>query len=65
MPHLHLGRLHRRTGELDAARDALRQALHLLERDDAHRLALFGGGFRRDALVALCRRELAGCGDGG
>ncbi|HUQ07296.1 MAG TPA: protein-glutamate O-methyltransferase CheR [Kofleriaceae bacterium] len=63
MAHLHLGRLRRRLDDVDGARASLRQALHLLEVDDVHRIALFGGGFRRDALVALCRRELAACGD--
>ncbi len=62
MPRLHLGLMARRAGDLTAARRELGQALALLEREDASRLILFGGGFNRDALVALCRAELAHCG---
>jgi len=62
MPRLHLGLLARRTGELAAARRELEAALALLHREDASRLLLFGGGFSRDALAALCRSELVACG---
>jgi chemotaxis protein methyltransferase CheR len=62
MPHLHLGLLARRTGDREAARRELTQALMLLQREEASRLLLFGGGFSREALVALCRSELAACG---
>jgi chemotaxis protein methyltransferase CheR len=62
MPRLHLGLLRRRAGDPDAARAELSQALALLQREDASRLLLFGGGFGRDALVALCRAELQLCG---
>jgi chemotaxis protein methyltransferase CheR len=34
----------------------------LLQREEAPRLLLFGGGFRREALLALCRAELLACG---
>jgi chemotaxis protein methyltransferase CheR len=34
----------------------------LLEREEASRLLLFGGGFTRDALIALCRAELVSAG---
>ena len=54
MPRLHLGLMARRVGDREAARRELTQALFLLEREDAARLLLFGGGFNRDALVALC-----------
>ncbi len=62
MPRLHLGLLSLRTGDTEAARRALGQALHLLQREDPSRLLLFGGGFKRDALVALCRAQLRACG---
>ena len=57
-PRLHLGLLARRSGDLAAARRHLEQAVVLLEREDASRLLLFGGGFSRDALLDLCRSEL-------
>jgi chemotaxis protein methyltransferase CheR len=59
MPRLHLGLVARRAGERDTARRELEQAIALLEREDASRLLLFGGGFHRDALIAVCRAELA------
>ncbi len=62
MPRLHLGLLSRRTGDLRAARRELEQALALLEREEASRVLLFGGGFSRDALISLCRAELLSCG---
>lgn len=62
MPHLHLGLLARRTGDLLSARRELQQALMLLQREDSSRVLLFGGGFSRDALLALCRAELSACG---
>ena len=58
MPRLHLGLLAGRTGEQDTARHELAQALVLLEREDASRLLLFGGGFNREALMALCESAL-------
>jgi chemotaxis protein methyltransferase CheR len=62
MPRLHLGLLARRAGDRAAARRELGQALVLLQREDASRLLMFGGGFGRHALVALCRAELLACG---
>lgn len=62
MPRLHMGLLARRAGDRDTARRELTQALSLLEREDASRVLLFGGGFSRDALIALGRTELASCG---
>lgn len=62
MPRLHLGLLARRSGERDTARRELAQALILLKREDASRLLLFGGGFNRDALIALCGSALRDCG---
>jgi len=58
MPRLHLGLIARRAGDRATARKELGQALALLPREDASRLLLFGGGFSRDALIALCRAEL-------
>jgi chemotaxis protein methyltransferase CheR len=63
MPRLHLGRLLRREGDRKGARRELRVALTLLLREDASRLLLFGGGFSRNALLALCRGELVACGE--
>ena len=59
MPHLHLGLMARRRRDADSARHELVQALALLEREDASRLLLFGGGFSRGALLTLCRTELS------
>jgi chemotaxis protein methyltransferase CheR len=65
MPRLHLGLLARRAGDRETARRELAQALELLRREESARLLLFGGGFSRDALIALCRAELVVCGGGG
>jgi chemotaxis protein methyltransferase CheR len=62
MPRLHLGLLARRAGDSGTARRELAQALALLQREDASRLLLFGGGFNREALLGLCRAELIACG---
>jgi chemotaxis protein methyltransferase CheR len=62
MPRLHLGLLARRTGDRAAAQRELGQALVLLQREDSSRLLLFGGGFGREALIALARAELIICG---
>jgi chemotaxis protein methyltransferase CheR len=62
MPRLHLGLLARRGGDRDSARRELSQALFLLEREEASRLLLFGGGFNREALITLCETALAECG---
>ncbi|HSV52030.1 MAG TPA: CheR family methyltransferase [Burkholderiaceae bacterium] len=62
MPRLHLGLQARRSGDHEAARRELQQALILLQREQASRLLLFGGGFGREALAALCRAELRACG---
>ncbi|RYZ04586.1 MAG: protein-glutamate O-methyltransferase CheR [Myxococcales bacterium] len=58
MPHLHLGLMARRRRDAAGARAELTLALSLLEREEAARLLLFGGGFSRGALVSLCRSEL-------
>jgi chemotaxis protein methyltransferase CheR len=62
MPRLHMGLLARRAGQRDVARRELGMALPLLQREDASRLLLFGGGFNRDTLAALCRAELSAAG---
>lgn len=61
MPRLHLGLLARRAGDNGAARRELEHALALLDREEGSRVVLFGGGFSREALVALCRAELVRC----
>jgi chemotaxis protein methyltransferase CheR len=62
MPRLHLGLMARRAGDGEGARRELGQALVLLRREDASRLLLFGGGFGREALIALCGAELKSAG---
>jgi chemotaxis protein methyltransferase CheR len=62
MPRLHLGLMARRDGDREGAIRELRQALVLLKCEDASRLLLFGGGFGREALIALCRAELSSAG---
>ena len=58
LPHLRLGLLARRRGEVVAARRELRRALELLEGESTERLRRFGGGFERDDLRRLCRDEI-------
>lgn len=62
MPRLHLGLLQRRGGNRPAARIEFGHALTLLQQEDSLRLLLFGGGFGREALIALCRAEFIVCG---
>jgi chemotaxis protein methyltransferase CheR len=64
MPRLLLGLLARRAGADDDARRELRRARELLRGEDAARLLLFGGGFGREALIALAEGELVALGDG-
>jgi chemotaxis protein methyltransferase CheR len=65
MPRLHLGLLAKRAGDLESARRELGQAEVLLQREEASRILLFGGGFRRDGLLQLCRAGLRACGGAG
>ena len=58
MPRLRLGLLARRRGEHRTAGPELDSALSLLREEREERIALFGGGFGRAALTALCRAEL-------
>jgi len=62
MPRLRLGLLTRRRGENRIAGPELDRALTLLRQERDERIALFGGGFGRIALTALCRAELEACG---
>jgi chemotaxis protein methyltransferase CheR len=62
MPRLHLGLMAKRAGDWEGAQRQLGQALLLLKRENASRLLLFGGGFGREALIALCRAELKSAG---
>jgi len=62
MPRLHCGLLARHAGDRNGARRELQQALVLLKREDISRLLLFGGGFTREALIALCQSAIAECG---
>jgi chemotaxis protein methyltransferase CheR len=57
MAHLHAGLLARRRGDVRGAGRLLDQAIVLFGREDEARLLLFGGGFGRESLVALCRTE--------
>ena len=59
MPHLHLGLMARRMGERETAQRELTQAALLLQREEPSRLLLFGGGFSREGLAALCHSELS------
>lgn len=63
MPRLHLGFLARRAGDKRTALRELKHALILLNREETSRILLFGGGFSREALMALCdsaRRQCEG-----
>jgi chemotaxis protein methyltransferase CheR len=58
MPRLRLGLLLRRRGDHAEAGAELDRALPLLREERDERITLFGGGFGRTALTALCRAEL-------
>lgn len=60
MPRLRLGLLARRGGDLGLMRSELQAAATLLRQEDEQRLLLFGGGFGRATLLALCEDELRG-----
>jgi chemotaxis protein methyltransferase CheR len=62
MPRVHLGLLARRVGDRAVAAKELTRAIGLLEREATTRLELYGGGFSRQALLAMCRAELAAIG---
>ncbi|MCB1056425.1 MAG: tetratricopeptide repeat protein [Acidobacteria bacterium] len=60
MAHLHLGRLALHEGDSETAAEHLERAESLLEITESSQLLLYGGGFRREALIALCRAQLRG-----
>jgi len=60
MPHLHLGRMAKRTGDGKTAHRELEYGATLLASEDPSRILLFGGGFGREVLAAAARAELAG-----
>ncbi|MNT64175.1 Tetratricopeptide repeat protein [compost metagenome] len=62
MPPWQRGRLARRSGETALAKEALLSALRRLPEETPSRLVLFGGGFRREVLEAMCRAEWRACG---
>ncbi|HEY3706071.1 MAG TPA: CheR family methyltransferase [Terracidiphilus sp.] len=62
MPHMHLALISRRRGDHHTARREFEQAILLLARESESRLLMFGGGFNREALRKLCRRELQAIG---
>lgn len=62
MPHLHLGLLAKRRGDLANSRRELEQARTLLPGEDASRLLLLGGGFGRETLMEFSRAQLSACG---
>jgi chemotaxis protein methyltransferase CheR len=61
MPRLRLGVLARRRRDCRAAAAELERAHLLLRGETDERITLFGGGFGRAALTALCRAELDAC----
>jgi chemotaxis protein methyltransferase CheR len=61
MPRLRLGLLLRRRGDHREAGAELERALRLLREERDERITLFGGGFGRIPLTALCRSELDAC----
>jgi chemotaxis protein methyltransferase CheR len=59
MASVQLAFLAKHAGDRAAHAAELARAIALLEREDADRLALFSGGFKKSALIELCRTELA------
>jgi len=62
MPHLHLGLLAKRSGDLPTSRRELQRASELLPCEDSFRILLLGGGFGREAMVEFSRAQLRACG---
>lgn len=62
MPHLHLGLLAKRSGDVSTARRELQRAGELLPREDGFRILLLGGGFSREAMLEFSRAQLRACG---
>ncbi|MFZ2060161.1 MAG: hypothetical protein WAU82_04050 [Candidatus Binatus sp.] len=63
MPHLRLGLMFKREGDLPGARRELQNASMLFAQEDPARVLLFGGGFSRKTLIDLCGSELRLCGE--
>jgi chemotaxis protein methyltransferase CheR len=63
MPHLRLGLMFKREGNLPGARRELQNASMLFAQEDPARVLLFGGGFSRKTLIDLCASELRLCGE--
>ncbi|MDI3281720.1 protein-glutamate O-methyltransferase CheR [Polyangium sp. 15x6] len=62
LPHLRLGMVLRRGGHGAEARVELEKALELLEHEERARIVMFGGGFRREVLLELCKAQLGALG---
>ncbi|MDI1442950.1 CheR family methyltransferase [Polyangium sp. 6x1] len=62
LPRLRLGMVLRRSGQGERARAELEHALELLEREERARIVMFGGGFRREVLLELCKAQLCSLG---
>ena len=60
MPHLQLGRLAQRSGDLPTSRHEYAESARLLPAETDRRILLFGGGFDRQALISMCRTQSAG-----
>jgi len=63
LARMHLGLLARRVGDRNEMRRQYARAEALLAGEADSRIALFGGGFGRHALLAMCRAELLACGE--
>lgn len=61
LPRLRLGLIARRRGDDRDAAAELDRALHLLRDERDERIVLFGGGFGRASLTAVCRTALDAC----
>lgn len=58
MPYLHRAFMAKKARNWSSARHLFDRALVLLNYEEASRLLLFGGGFRRPMLQDLCQREI-------
>jgi chemotaxis protein methyltransferase CheR len=58
LPYLRLGMLLRRAGDDRAALGLLEKARELLATEVRARIVIFGGGFRREVLLELCKAQL-------
>lgn len=63
MPHMHLGLMARKAGDMASARQSFLRAEALLAAEASVRLLLYGGGFGRAALIAVCRNQRSAAGD--